>query len=64
MLSKDQVQLAASNQQAFGFGGAAAESHRSAPPPPVNMLRVEVYFTARNIDKTPSKRHKLKQILF
>lgn len=55
MLSKDQVQLAASNQQAFGFVGAAAESHRSAPPPPVNMLQVEVYFTARNIDKTPSK---------
>lgn len=25
------------------------------PPPPVNMLRVEVLFTARNVDKTPSR---------
>lgn len=38
MLSKDQVQMAASNQQAAGVFSTAAESHRRAPSPVVVPL--------------------------
>lgn len=41
MLSKDQVQMVASNQQAAGVLSTAAETHRSAPSP-VIVLRLEL----------------------
>lgn len=41
MLSKDQVQMVASNQQAAGVFCTAAESHRRAPSP-VAVLRGRV----------------------